>query len=207
MALTSIFGPIPVALKRPVASLLTGPALEPLQLADAKSWLKIDDSDNDLLISALITASRLAVEAASRRLLISQTWRLTLDAWPADGVVKVEIGPVQSLSALRGYDAAGVATSYDPAGFQLSRAGGPARIAPAGQNAPLTGRPFAGIELDLLIGYGPNPTDVPQPLRQAMLLLIALWFENRGDSMGNDKAQALPPEVEALIAPFKRPRI
>ena len=119
----------------------------------------------------------------------------------------MQIGPVQSLSAIRSYDAAGVATSYDPVGFQLDKAASPARIVPITPSAPVTGRPFGGIELDLLIGYGANPADVPQPLRQSMLLLIALWFENRGDAIGNDKAQVLPPQVEALIAPFKHLRI
>ena len=192
MASTSIFAPPRSARKRPVASLLAGPAQEPVTLAEAKSWLRIDDGDSDGLIGALITAGRLTVEAAARRLLISQTWRLTLDAWPADGIVRAEIGPVQSLVAIRGIDTQGAATSYDLAGFLLDRTASPARIAPVSQSVPLTGRPFGGIEIDLVLGFGPNPADVPQPLRQAMLILVALWFENRATPWAARPRACLP---------------
>lgn len=206
MPLTSLFGPAPNAPRRPVATLLSGPTAEPVSLAEAKAWLKVESADDDLLIGALVTAARLTVEATARRLLLTQGWRLTLDAWPASGIVKVELGPVQAMTALRSLDDQGIATSYDPAGFQLDRTREPARILPLGQSAPVTSRLVAGVEIDLTLGYGASPTDVPQPLRQAMLMLVALWYENRGDRIG-DKPGDLPADVLALIAPYRRLRI
>ena len=60
--------------------LVSGPAVEPLSLAEAKSWIKVDASDEDALIQSLIVSARLAVEAATNRLLITQQWRLVIDA-------------------------------------------------------------------------------------------------------------------------------
>ena len=60
--------------------LLSGPVGEPLSLAEAKSWLRVDGSDEDALIQSLISSARKAVEAATNRLLITQQWRVTLDA-------------------------------------------------------------------------------------------------------------------------------
>ncbi len=202
----SVFGPQAKGAHPITPVLVMGPALEPVSLAEAKSWLRLDSTEEDGLVTALITAARLSIEAASRRLMISQTWRLVLDFWPVDGVLKVQISPFKSLLAVRAFDMNGVAANYDPAGFILDKASEPARLMALNNIAPVTARPFAGIELDVQLGYGPAGTDVPQPLRQAMLLLVALWFENRGDGIGG-AGVALPPDIHTLIAPFKRPRI
>ena len=60
--------------------LVTGPATEPLTLAEAKSWLRVDGTTEDGLIQSLITSARLAVEAATNRLLIAQQWRWSFEA-------------------------------------------------------------------------------------------------------------------------------
>ena len=71
---------------------------------------------------------------------------------------------------------------------------------------PPPGRARGAIEIDLTAGYGPAATDVPALLRQAVLRLAARWFELRGDVAGRDAA-ALPTEIMALVAPFRRARL
>ena len=65
---------------------ISGPAVEPITLTEMKAYLRVDDDDGaqDDLISGLIKAARLMVEAASRRILIEQHWRVVLDRWPAN---------------------------------------------------------------------------------------------------------------------------
>jgi uncharacterized phiE125 gp8 family phage protein len=67
--------------------LVEGPAVEPVSLADMKAHLRVDDDAEDALIEGLVKAARLMVEAASRRLLVSQTWRVLLDRWPEGGTL------------------------------------------------------------------------------------------------------------------------
>ena len=43
-----------------------------------KTYLRVDDDAEDELIAGLVKAARLMVEAASRRVLIEQKWRLML---------------------------------------------------------------------------------------------------------------------------------
>ena len=64
-------------------TLVTAPASEPVSLAEAKAHLRIEAADDDSLIGALITAARQSAEAHMRRALMSQTWRLSLDRFPA----------------------------------------------------------------------------------------------------------------------------
>ena len=60
-----------------------------------------------------------------------------------------------------------------------------------------------GIEIDVTAGYGPSGVDVPSPLRQAIMMLVAHWYEHRG-AVGHDLATALTPQgFDALIAPYR----
>jgi len=62
--------------------LITPPALEPISLADAKTHLRVDLTEDDTLISALISATRDYVERYCRRGLLTQTWLLAIDHFP-----------------------------------------------------------------------------------------------------------------------------
>ncbi len=66
--------------------LVTAPTEEPVSLAEAKLHLRVDYSNDDLLIAALITAARQHAENDTGRALVTQTWRQVLDQFPAPGV-------------------------------------------------------------------------------------------------------------------------
>jgi uncharacterized phiE125 gp8 family phage protein len=57
--------------------LIGAPAIEPVSLAEAKSWLREDGAEEDELIQALIVAARMTLEAYTRRLFVTQSWRLS----------------------------------------------------------------------------------------------------------------------------------
>jgi len=44
---------------------------------------------------------------------------------------------------------------------------------------------------------------VPEPLRQAIRLLVAHWYENRGLVAIGREIAVLPETVAALIAPYR----
>jgi uncharacterized phiE125 gp8 family phage protein len=61
--------------------LLTGPAIEPLSLDEAKAFLRVEHSDDDQVIRALIAGARTHIETQSQVALITQGWRIVLDCW------------------------------------------------------------------------------------------------------------------------------
>lgn len=197
--------------------LIAPPAVEPVALADAREWLRLDSSAEDDLVTALIVSARLIVEAATRRQLITQGWRLVFDRWPGlgshhDGVrVRPEImffpmAPFQSLTAMRVYDVNRVAQVLAPSIYTVASAPEQARLVFTSA-PPKPGVPIAGIEIDIVCGYGDQPSSVPEPLRLAIKMLVARWFDNRGDIETDGSVDRLPGPIDALIAPFRRTRL
>jgi uncharacterized phiE125 gp8 family phage protein len=180
--------------------LLAGPAAEPWTVTDLKSFLRVEHDADDAVIASLLTAARAQIEAWTGRMLLAQRWRLVRDAWPRDGRIVLRGGLLRALIAARSYDARGAAHDVDPAGFVLDLAGGV--IASPPWALPEPGRPVAGIELDLELGYGTAPDDVPPPLRHAVRLLAAHWYDNRGGT-ADAGAAVLPGGIAAMIASFR----
>jgi uncharacterized phiE125 gp8 family phage protein len=181
--------------------LLTAPAIEPVSLAEAKAYLRVEHNDDDELIGALIAGSRIHVEAQTRRALITQSWRISADCWPEDGRLTVVPGPLQQLTAARVYDFEGLAHDVDVQAFVSDKGASVLAFAPWAVPAP--GRVVAGIELNVTVGYGDAAIDVPEPLRQAIRLLTAHWYENRGLVTTGVNHSPLPSTVAALIAPYR----
>ncbi|MDB5651438.1 MAG: hypothetical protein JWL62_2958 [Hyphomicrobiales bacterium] len=184
--------------------LMAGPVVEPMTLDEVRTWLKLDTHDEDDLVTSLVRAARSAVEQATRRALLAQSWRLRLDRWPCNGILAVPLSPVLSIDAVRVFDAGGVATSPDTAGFQLDQSHGTRLFIDTPPPSP--GRLYGGIEIDFTAGFGTTASSVPEPLRQAMRLLVAFWFEHRGDALHDASVAHLPASVAALVVPFRSAR-
>ncbi len=178
------------------------PAAEPLSLAETKSFLRVEHEDDDAVVASLIAAARIHVEAQTHRALITQTWRLVRDAWPATGRLALMPAPLRSLVAVRVYDAAGEAVTLDTDSFDVDAASAPPVLAvKPGVSQP--GRNMAGIEIEFEAGYGDDAADVPEPLRHAIRLLVAHWYENRGIvAIGGERA-VMPASVRDLLATYR----
>ena len=188
--------------------LTAGPAVEPVALADAKAHLRIDGTDEDALLGSLIVTSRLHVEALTSLALIMQSWSYFIDTWPRSPSVKLPLRPVQSIAAVRIYDRNAVVTTLDPETYLLDGTTTPARLVRQdGVAWPHPRRVANSIEIAFTAGFGNAATDVPAPIRQAIMLLIAHWYEHRSPFEVGVQAQPPPPTVTDLLAPYRRVRL
>jgi uncharacterized phiE125 gp8 family phage protein len=181
--------------------ILVPPAGEPLSLLEAKAFLRVEHEDDDAVIAALIAAARGQIEALTRRALLTQTWRVVRDGWPKDGRLILRSGPLRRVVAARVFDAAGVSHALDVQRFVVDVAAD--AVASPGWAWPAPGRAAAGIELDVELGYGTEGADVPAPLRQALRMLVAHWYDFRGVVAIGGNAALLPTGVAALLGPYR----
>ncbi|MBB5537388.1 head-tail connector protein [Rhizobium giardinii] len=181
---------------------LTPPIGEPLTLAETKAHLRLDSGAEDALISALIRTAREHLERETGLAFLTRSFRLYLDDWPRSRVIQIVRGPVQTIEAVTVYDAAGMPGEIDVSGFVLDGQARPARLVLPKQPAP--GRAMHGIEIDFSAGFGATGADVPDTLKRAMLLHLALLYEFRGAVAPDDQPAAVPAGYDRLIAPFRR---
>lgn len=188
--------------------LLAGPAEEPLTLAETKAYLRLDDEAEDALVATLITAARLHVEGVTGRALMAQNWRLVLDSWPENRIVKLPVAPLLSLTAITAYDGDGTGHDVPLAQFLPETTVAPARLLlpPTIAGMPAL-RERMGIEVDYVAGFGDAAGDVPADIRQALLRLVAYWFEHRDAVIVAGSGAIVPPGFDRLLTPYRQVRL
>lgn len=184
----------------------SAPASEPITVTEAKAHLRIDGAAEDLLVGSLILTSRLHIEAALGLALITQGWKLLLDRWPRGDIIELPLRPLQSVTAVRVVSALGAVTVLDPAAYEVDAASAPPRLVRTGSVWTAPGKVVSGIEVDFIAGYG-TASQVPAPLKQALLLLTAHWYEHRDPIEIGSPETAVPAGISELLMPYRRKRL
>ena len=178
------------------------PAVEPLTLTETKRFLRVDHSEDDALISGLIKAARERIEARTGRAMLAQTWRISLDRWPAEARVTLPVLPVLSVAAVRVFDALGIPADLASALYAIEPGSEPPVLAVTSPPGP--GRARSGIEIDVVAGYGVAPADCPEPLRLALRHLVAEAYAARGPLAAGEPVLPTGADVDTLILPYRQ---
>lgn len=189
--------------------LITPPTVEPLTVAELKAWSRIDHAAEDSLLAGLIRAAREFVERHVGVQLITQTWQVSLAAFPASGcALELPLRPVQSVSSITYTDAAGAPQTLDLAGTRLlvDEWTTDLYLADISATWPSTSGAAGNVAITVVAGFGDAGTDVPETLRQAMSLIAAHWYENREESTPLQTRQ-IPMGAERLMGLHRVPRV
>ena len=173
---------------KPSLVLDTAPATEPLTLSEVKSYLRVDSSDDDTLITNLISTVRQACEKFLRVSLINQSWKLSYDTY-CPTIVKLPMGPVQSVTSVSAILRDSSSSAISSSAYYLS-AGNQKLIFDANVVSHR-------VEIVYLAGYGSAASDIPNPIKQGMLAHILAIYDGRAG--GN----VIPPQTQTLYSPYK----
>ncbi len=200
---------------------VTPPAAEPLSTAEVKLHLRVDHTSDDTLITALIVAAREHVENYLVGSLVEQTRAVYLSSWPYFPL-RLPCGPVQSIDSVKYTDSDGVENTVSTDLYYLSPGGELClETFESWPTARLRGP--GAIEITYTTGYEPVVTvipgeeegdpdteetdygaNIPQAIKQAMLLLIGEWYEQREAAADTKyKIQTIPWGVKQLLAPYR----
>jgi len=157
--------------------IITEPAAEPVSVADVKLQLRLDGTDNDAMLTSMITAARKSVEAILKRFLITTEVRVGFDRLPV--VISLPYSPVQSVDAVKYVDDNGDTQTLSSALYRTDLISDPARITPAYSVPwPTTRAVIGAIQVEYTVGYGDAASDVPAPIRQAIISIVIDLFEH-----------------------------
>jgi uncharacterized phiE125 gp8 family phage protein len=186
--------------------LITAPAEEPVTLADAKLHCKADGTDDDTLITALITSARKQAEHILGRVLVTQTWEQALDVFPSSEI-KLETVPVQSITSLKYIDANSVEQTIDPANYTLDLYGITHWIIPASSYTwPVTDNVANAVKIRFVAGYGAAAA-VPEPIKAWIKMAVSTMYSQR-DGIIDGRFGEVPRDFFAgLLDPYVVPRV
>jgi uncharacterized phiE125 gp8 family phage protein len=172
-----------------ILSLLTPPASEPVTLAEALTQCHADVGVEDDWFTARISAGRQKVEDYIKRSLVTQTWVLRIEG-TIPAVMDLPRSPVQELvSVTYQPDARSEGVEVDVDCITLINEGCPARIIlPNGYGVGV-------LRVEYRAGY--SVENLPQPLRDAILLYVSYSYENRAGESD------IPKAFYNLIEPYR----
>lgn len=155
------------------------PAEEPVSLAEAKAHARVyTDADDDEL-TAFISAARALTEKATRRQLITATWKLEAPGFPVGAWFELPRPPLIAVSSITYLDLAGdeQTLSTDVYLVQTGRLYGRVSLKPA-QQWPETLMRDDAVRVTYTAGYG-LAAAAPPLLKQGILMRVAHWYEHR----------------------------
>lgn len=184
----------------------TEPATEPVTLAQVKEQLRIVDyDDDDTQLTTMISVARRAIEDMTGRTLIDTVFTQSVREWRT--CTEILRGNAHTINSLVYDDTAGTEQTVDPATYGIHPfADGCAALALYDEftEPDLLDRPYVDrVRFEFVAGYGAAAGDVPHPLRQAVLYLVAHYYDNRSPVGVNVNLNKVPFTVESLAAPYK----
>ena len=159
--------------------------------ADVKPHLRVDIADDDALINSMLLSATEMAEQATGRALMSQTWELTLDAFPT--AFKLSRVPVRSITSIKYIDLSGTLQTLDPSQYTLDNASDFSAhyVVPAyGTNWPATQTQINAVTCRYVCGYA-DAASVPGPIKDWMKCMVGAMYENRAAETMQEKGVVL----------------
>jgi phage conserved hypothetical protein, phiE125 gp8 family len=174
----------------------TAVSTEPVSLADTKLHLRTvtgDTSEDSAIITPLISAAREYCENFTGRALAAQTIKAYPESWASyPNLWQLPMIPVVSVTSVKYYDESGTEYTLDSGDYQVDLVWGTINIL---DEPTVTLRELNPIVVEYSAGY----TSLPKTLRQAMLMLIAHWYQNR-EAVTVGTAGAASAEIECTVS-------
>ena len=178
--------------------LTTAPSTEPISLSEAKAHMRVDFNNDDTYIENLIVAAREFCETMQNRAYITQTWELALDAFINN--IELPNPPLQSVISMKYYDTSENEITLNSDDYFVDTYSEKGTISlKHGKYWPSTQlRPLNGVIIRYIAGYG-NAATVPIKIKQAILMLVAHWYENREPVCGMKTSDEIKYTIEDIL--------
>lgn len=167
----------------------------PITVAEAKTFLRVDGTNDDVLIGDLIDTAAASIEAMTGLVCESRSIVKTFDGFSSR--MALHRAPVTAITAIAYVDADGVDRTLNVNQLELREfAGAPVLVPASGVTLPDTDGSTGAVAVTFTAGYATNAA-APATLRTAARLLVADWFDNRAIN------GEVPNRIMDLLAPLR----
>lgn len=202
-------------------SLVTAPAVLPITVEEAKLHLRVAHNDDDIFIYSLISAATDYAQEVTKRQIITATYDLKLDGFPAGseycmdpegwGYIGTEIvvpkPPLASVTSITYVDTAGATQTCGTGIYTVDTSEEPGRIRLAyNQTWPSTREQRGCVTVRYVCGYG-GPGSVPDALKAAIKLYVSHLYEYREPAITGTIITPVPMAFGSLISSMRVPRL
>lgn len=163
----------------------------PVSLATVKSFLKVEDTTDDTLITSLIHAATEYLEQATDRDIYTRTWKEVFPQFPQR--IEPLKTPVSQITEISYYD--GANTEQTTTAFYFVNSTNLRGLIYPQTTWPSTySRPDA-----VTVEYETEYAVLPELLKQAILLLVAHWYEHREAEVVGTITKAMDIGLDRII--------
>jgi uncharacterized phiE125 gp8 family phage protein len=188
--------------------LSAAPAATPVSVAEVMAHMRVEDAAEVNLISGYLDAAvgyLDGVDGVLGRALVTQTWILTLDAFPAsaEDALELPLPPLQSVTSITYVDTDGVTQTWSSALYDEVPTEKRGFVKPAyGEEWPTVRDQTAAVTVTFVAGYGAAAA-VKAPIKQAIQLLCSHFYEHREPVLVGATFAALPLSVKSLLRRYR----
>ncbi len=168
----------------------------------ASGFGEVDDGAEATALAGFLRAAIASVEARTGKVLLRRRFVMRLDDWRDRMGQALPLAPVISVEGIWIEDPQEQAVEIPRAAWRLLPDNDRPVIRPAGVMLPHVPR-LGSVVIRFTAGFGASWEDVPADLAQAVLMLAAQFYEDRGMT---DRAAGLPFGVSALIERWRTVR-
>jgi uncharacterized phiE125 gp8 family phage protein len=150
---------------------ITKPATMAVPLAAARTAARVNGTALDDEIKIAVGNATTEAEHYTGRAFVNRTYRITMDRFCGD--IELPASPVAEVINFRYADVDGMMQELDPADFRFDTTREPGFIVPAfGKAWPAAGGNIESVLIDVVCGYGPDETAVPDAAKAYILARV-----------------------------------
>ena len=173
-----------------------------ISTADAKTYLKVDISDDDTLIDNLVSSATESAQEYTNRF-FTNTTLIQYGTTFAD-LENLLKSTVSSITHIKYYDSDNSQQTLASSVYALIPAIEPSVISlKVNQSYPSIADRTDAVECKYVVGYGSASTDVPNAIIEAIYLTIGHWYQNRQAVVVGSQVNTLPMGAKYLLDQYK----
>ena len=181
--------------------IVSAPSSEPIAQSVAKTFLKVDTSDDDTLITNLLIACTNSAQEYTNRFFIATTIKMIADTWKdTETLLKSK---VTSIVSIQYYDVDDSIQTLSTSVYGSDLVSQPARIfLKPNQSFPQLSERKGAVEVKYVVGQA-GSDEVDDAIKQAVLLQIGNLYQNRQSVVTGTIATELPMNAKFLLDQYR----